>query len=119
MTEPATTATAHAIAGTGIVVAGIATGLPADLIFPSFVGALWALRTAEQGGPWARVLQVIVGTLLAAWSAVPVSMAAASVVPAAAQINTDLLRYPVAFAVGWGGLSIALDRVGRLMGGSK
>ena len=62
MTEPALTTTAgHALAGTGIMVAGIATGLPADLIFPSFVGALWALKTAEQGGPWARVLQVVAG----------------------------------------------------------
>ena len=29
------------------------------------------------------------------------------------------LRYPAAFAVGWGGLSILLVRVGRIMGGSK
>ena len=118
MTEPASTTAAAATAGS-IMVAGLATGLPADLIFPGFVGALWALRSMDEGGPWARVLQVIVGTLLAAWSAVPLSMAAASVVPQAAQINPELLRYPAAFAVGWGGLSILLERVGRIMGGSK
>ena len=44
------------------MVAGLATGLPADLIFPGFVGALWALRSMDEGGPWARVLQVIAGT---------------------------------------------------------
>ena len=101
------------------MVAGIATGLPADLIFPGFVGALWALRSMEEGQPWWRVLQVIVGTLVAAWSAVPVSLAAASVVPQTAQIQPDLLRYPAAFLVGWGGLSILLVRAGRIMGGSK
>lgn len=120
MTEPATTTTtAHALAGTGIVFAGIATGLPADLIFPSFVGALWALRSVDEGGNWSRVLQVVAGTLFAAWSAVPAALAAASVVPHAAQIDPALLRYPVAFAIGWGGLSIVLNRIGRLMGGTK
>lgn len=118
MTEPTTTTAAAAAAGS-IMVAGVATGLPADLIFPGFVGALWALRTAEQGGPWARVLQVLIGTLLASWTAVPVSLAAASIVPEAAAISPDLLRYPVAFALGWGGLSILLDRIGRLMGGTR
>lgn len=116
MTEPASTTSIAATAG-GIMIAGLATGLPADLIFPGFVGALWALRTAEQGGPIARMVQVVVGTLLAAWTAVPVSLAAASIAPAAAQINPELLRYPVAFAMGWGGLSIVLARVGKIMGG--
>lgn len=116
MTEPASTTTAAATAGS-IMIAGLATGLPADLIFPGFVGALWALRSAEQGGPWWRVLQVVAGTLLAAWTAVPVSLAAASIAPQTAQINPDLLRYPVAFAMGWGGLSIVLARVGKIMGG--
>lgn len=46
MTEPASTTSIAATAG-GIMIAGLATGLPADLIFPGFVGALWALRTAE------------------------------------------------------------------------
>lgn len=118
MTEPASTTTAAATAGS-IMIAGLATGLPADLIFPGFVGALWALRTAEPGGPWSRVMQVVVGTLLAAWTAVPVSLAAASVVPQAAQIAPELLRYPVAFALGWGGLSFLLDRVARIMGGTR
>ena len=62
MTEPASTTAAAATAGS-IMVAGLATGLPADLIFPGFVGALWALRSMDEGGPWARVLQVIAGTL--------------------------------------------------------
>lgn len=123
MTEPALTSTAgHALAGTGIMVAGIATGLPADLILPSFVGALWALKTAEQGGPWARVLQVVAGTLFAAWSAHPASLAAASIttasmLPDGARIDPALLRYPLAFAIGWGGLKFGLGRFERLIGG--
>lgn len=119
MTEPASTTTAVAAAAGSIMVAGIATGLPADLIFPGFVGALWALRTAEQGGPLARVLQVVIGTLLAAWSAVPVSLAAAAGAPEFARVDPLLLRYPVAFLLGWGGLSIVLARVGKIMGGSQ
>lgn len=124
MTEPATTTAAHALAGTGIMVAGITTGLPADLIFPSFVGALWALKTAEQAAPWARVLQVIAGTLLAAWSAAPASIAAASiaaatVVPDGTHIESSLLRYPIAFVIGWCGLKLGLGRIERIIGGTK
>lgn len=114
MTEP--TSTAIATAG-GIMVAGVATGLPADLIFPGFVGAVWALRDVAEGGHWARVAQVVVGTLLAAWAAAPLALFAASVVPGAASIPAEMLRYPLAFAVGWGGLSIGLRRIGRVMGG--
>lgn len=119
MTEPATTTAAHALAGTGIMVAGIATGLPADLIFPSFVGALWALKTAEQGGPWARVLQVVAGTLFAAWSAAPASLGAAGVIPQVAQIDPGMLRYPLAFAIGWGGLRLGLGQFERIFGGGS
>lgn len=119
MTDPATTATVHAIAGSGIMIAGLATGLPADLIFPSFIGALWALRTMENGGPWSRVLQVVAGTLLAAWSATPISLVAAEIVPSVAKVPHDLLRYPLAFVVGWGGLSLALTRAGKLLSGGQ
>lgn len=73
MPEPTSTTSAAAVAGGLITVAGIATGLPADLILPSFVGALWALRQAPEGGAWSRVLQVLAGTLLACWSATPLS----------------------------------------------
>lgn len=118
MTEPATTTSVAATAG-GIMIAGLATGLPAELIFPAFVGALWSLRSASEGSAIARVTQVLIGTLAAAWMAMPVTLAAASFVPEAASISADILRYPVAFALGWGGLSILLDRIGRLMGGPR
>ncbi|MDD2991888.1 MAG: hypothetical protein PHI64_23405 [Zoogloea sp.] len=68
MPEPTTTTGAAAVAGGLITVAGIATGLPSDLILPSFVGALWALR------------------------------------------------FPAAFLIGWGGLTLLLRRVERWMG---
>jgi len=116
VTEPASTTTAAAAAGS-IMIAGLATGLPAELIFPAFVGSLWALRTADQGGPWARAVQVLIGTLFAAWTAMPLALFAATLAPESAGVSPELLRYPVAFALGWGGLSILLDRIGRFMGG--
>lgn len=116
MPEPTTTTGAAAVAGGLITVAGIATGLPADLILPSFVGALWALRCAPEGGAWSRVLQVLAGTLLAAWTAAPLSLVAGKIAPQAADIPTDMLRYPVAFVIGWSGLTLLLRRVERWMG---
>lgn len=115
------TASTAASAGSSIMVAGLATGLPAELIFPAFVGALWALRSAGQGGHLARVAQVIIGTLFAAWTATPVTLVAASITasitPEVSGISVDHISYPVAFCLGWGGLNIVLDRIGRHMGG--
>lgn len=118
MPEPTSTTTAAAVAGGLITVAGIATGLPADLILPSFVGALWALRQAPEGGAWSRVLQVLTGTLLACWSATPLSLVAGQVMPEAASVPSQMLRYPLAFVMGWGGLSILLQKVSAAMGGN-
>lgn len=119
MSEPtavaaAATATAPATAGAGIVVAGIATGLPADLLLPCFVGALWSLRGAGEGGPWARVVQVFFGTLMAAWFAEPAAAMVAGAVSGVAAIDSSLMRFPMAFALGWGGLSIVLGGLARL-----
>lgn len=113
MTEPTSTGAA-AWAG-GIMVAGIATGLPADLIFPGFVGSLWALRVAGEGGAAWRVLQVIAGTLTAAWFAEPVSLVAGEVLPWIAKVPHEMRRYPLALLIGWGGLSIGLAWIGRYM----
>ena len=118
MSEP-TTLSAAATAGLLITVAGIPTGLPSDLVFPGFVGALWALRAIETGGVFARVGQVLAGTLLAAWSAHPVAQIAGGMLPASLSIATDSLRYPAAFCVGWGGLTIGLRWIGRLLGDQK
>lgn len=115
MSEP-TTLSAAATAGLLITVAGIPTGLPSDLVFPGFIGALWALRAIEAGGVLARIGRVLAGTLLAAWSAHPLAIIAAGVLPVSVSVAPETLRYPVAFAVGWGGLSIGLHWVGRLFG---
>lgn len=118
--DPTSTTSSAAVAGGLITVAGIATGLPADLILPGFVGALWALRTAPEGGAWGRVMQVLIGTLLAAWTAAPLSLLAGQIAPQAASIPAHMLRYPAAFLIGWGGLTLLLRRVERWMGeGSK
>lgn len=116
MTEPTATAAA---AGAGIMVAGLATGIPAELILPAFVGALASLRAMDEGGPWARVMQVFAGTLLAAWTAAPVTLLAGDILPIASRVPAEMLRYPVAFSLGWGGLRFVLPRVEKLMGGTK
>jgi len=119
MTEPATTAAGAHIVGSGILIAGVATGLPADLIFPAFVGALWSLRGMDEAGPWGCVLQVIAGTLLAAWMAAPVTLLAGDILPQVNKVPDEMLRYPIAFGLGWGGLSIAMKRITSLIGGAK
>jgi hypothetical protein len=116
MTEPATTS---AVVATTITIAGVATGIPGDLILPAFCGALWALRTLPEGGIVSRVSHVAAGTLFAAWSTPALSLMAASVVPAAAGIDPSVLRLPIAALVGWGGIRLLLPRVERLIGGQQ
>lgn len=119
MTEPTSAVTAAAVSGSVITIVGLSTGLPAEMIMPAFAGALWALLSVPEGRPVVRVGQVFVGTLLAAWSAHPLAAIAVGMLPAAVTLPPDALRYPVAFCIGWGGLSIGLKWVGRMFGGSQ
>lgn len=114
MTEPTST-TAAALGGSVITVAGIATGLPDDLILPAFCGALWALRGLDESGILARVSQVVAGTLIAAWSAPALSLMAS----ASLGVDPQFLRFPLAALIGWGGLRHLLPRVGQWMDGRK
>lgn len=114
MSEPTTT-TAAAIGGV-ITVAGVATGLPADMLLPAFVGSLWALRHADEGTMLWRTLQVVVGTLAAAWCA-PVLAGVASSTTGA---EVHVVKFPLALVLGWGGLRFLLPRAeGLLKGGGK
>lgn len=115
MSEP-TSITAAGLAG-GIMLAGVATGLQAELVLPAFVGAIWSLKAMQSGGVAWRVLQVVVGTLGATWSAPLAAQFAAQMVPDAMNVTPEMLRYPVALAVGWGGLRLLLPRLERLMQG--
>lgn len=111
MSEPTST-TAAAVGGV-ITVAGVATGLPADMLLPGFVGALWALRSVDEGHVGWRVVQVVVGTLGAAWCAPVLAAMAANTVGAEVQ----LVRFPLALVLGWGGLRYLLPRAQRLLEG--
>lgn len=113
MSEPSTTAAG--VAG-GIMLAGVATGLQADLVFPAFVGAIWSLKALEPGGGvvW-RVVQVVVGTLIGAW-ATPVAAQAVTGMLPAALAGMEALRYPLAWAIGWGGLRLGLPVLERRVG---
>lgn len=126
MAEPASTAlTGAAAAGSvisvvgGIIhVAGIATGIPPELILPAFVGSLVGLRKADPGGTAARVAQVCVSTLLATWGAAVVVAMAAGLLPVVfAQLDPVVSRYPAAFGLGWGGLRLVLPWIERHFGG--
>ncbi|TMW77979.1 hypothetical protein FG147_02475 [Thauera sp. UPWRP] len=114
MSEPTST-TAAALGGV-ITVAGVATGLPADMLLPGFVGALWAIRTADEGAVGWRVVQVVVGTLAAAWCAPVLAGMAANTMGA----ETHVVKFPLALVLGWGGLRFLLPRAeGLLKGGGQ
>lgn len=114
MATPDPSASAPAISAL-ISVAGIATGLPADLVMPGFAGALWALRQAPQGGLTWRVIQVLVGTLVGAWFTPAALYLASSIAPESAHIPHEVLRYPLAFVLGWRGLVIVLRWSGDVL----
>lgn len=112
MSEP-TSITAAGVAG-GIMLAGVATGLQAELVLPAFVGAIWSLKVLQSGGVAWRVLQVVVGTLIATWSAPLAAHLAVQAVPDAMGVTPDMLRFPMAWVVGWGGLRFVLPRLESL-----
>jgi len=113
MTEPTLT-TAAAVGGV-ITVAGVATGLPADMLLPAFVGSLWALRHADEGAIGWRVVQVVVGTLAAAWCA-PVLAGVASTTTGA---EVHVVKFPLALVLGWGGLRFLLPRAESILKGGE
>lgn len=108
MAEPTSSAVALGSAAT-VTLFGIATGLPADLIAPAFVGALWSLRMYQEVGVMSRVSQVAVGTLAGAWAAIPLSTVIGGFLPAAAGVAAPAVKYIVAFGAGFGGL-YAMER---------
>jgi len=103
----ATTITAT---GAALTVAGLATGLPPELIIPAFIGALWSIRAARQTSVISRLWQVTTGTLFGAWSAKSAVAFATGMWPAVSAAAD--LKYPAAFAVGFFGLKL-LDAWGR------
>lgn len=118
MPGPTTHAGAAAF-GSVITVAGVATGVPPDLILPSAAGAMYALLHTKEGRPWGRVVLVVVGTLFATWCAIPLTLVAADMVPLLGKIPGDVLRYPLAFLIGWGGLRALTLRGRDLLKGGK
>ena len=119
MAEPTTHATAAAAFGSAITVAGVATGIPPDLVLPSAAGAMYALLRTDEGRHWARVVQVIVGTLFATWCAIPLSLVVADMVPVLNKVPSDVLRYPLALVLGWGGLRALTLRGSDFFNGGK
>ena len=62
------------------------------------------VRSPGGGVVW-RVVQVVVGTLIGAW-ATPVAAQAVTGMLPAALAGMEALRYPLAWAIGWGGLRL-------------
>lgn len=102
-----------------ITIAGVATGLPNDLVFPSFAGALWALRRAEEDNLFWRIVQLLVGTLSAVWITPPALLIAGQIIPLLDHIPQEVLRYPLAMTVGWMGITGVLRWFGDRTGVSK
>ena len=103
-------------AATLITVAGIATGLPSDLIFPGFAGSLWAIKSAQETSIFWRIVQLVVGTLLAAWITHPFLFLVNQLIPVLNPVPPEVLKYPVAFLSGWWGLTRALGWFGERAG---
>lgn len=121
MSEPTSVIATAGVASVPIItIAGLNTGLPVDMILPSFVGAVWALVSVQEGRFVVRVTQVFFGTLLAAWSAQPIAGIAAGIavrmLPSGVSISSDALSWPVAFGIGYGGLSVGLRWIRRRLG---
>lgn len=114
-----TTPAAAAAFGSAITVAGVATGIPPDLVLPSAAGAMYAVLRTDEGRAWGRVVQVVVGTLFATWCALPLSIVAADVMPLLSKIPQDMLRYPLALVLGWGGLRALTLRGSVILKGGK
>lgn len=102
MTMAETTTTA--VASTAITMAGLATGLPPELILPAFSGALWSIRGARKGGVLGRVWQVATGTLFGAWASQSAAAFVTGIWPALQTASG--IKYPTAFAVGFMGLRL-------------
>jgi len=51
--------------------------------------------------------------------AAPVTLLAGDILPQVNKVPDEMLRYPIAFGLGWGGLSIAMKRITSLIGGAK
>ena len=114
-----TTPAAAAAFGSAITVAGVATGIPPDLVLPGAAGAMYAVLRTDEGRAWGRVVQVVVGTLFATWCALPLSIVAADVMPILGKVPQDMLRYPLALVLGWGGLRALTLRGGAILKGGK
>lgn len=117
MADP--TAPTIALAATGITVFGVATGLPPDLILPSFCGALWALRSCGQASMLTRISQVFAGTMFATWMTPVAALLVGKFLPEAAGVSPAALRFPVAVLLGWGGLSLVLPLIEKRFGGQQ
>lgn len=124
MPDPVTQTTMGAsnaipVSATIITIAGIATGLPNDLIFPGFAGSLWAIKSAQETSIFWRIVQLVIGTLLAAWVTHPFLYLVNQVFPVLSVVPPDILKYPVAMVAGWGGLTKLLKWLGEHSGASK
>lgn len=104
---------------TGLIVGGVATGLPAELLGPAFAGALAGViyRPGDlSGNPRSDAavilrmcIQVVLGTLISAWSSIPLAHVIGGFIPAAAGMAPDMAKWPIAICNGFGGL-YSLDR---------
>lgn len=111
MADPTILTTATASAAV-LTVAGVSTGIPLDLVVPAFLGALWSLRYHPPAGLAVRVCQVVTGALFAAWLTPVVAHSMGALIPGVTA-GPDLVRFPAAFAIGFGGLRVLAARTAR------
>lgn len=112
MADPTAVATAT-VSAAFLTIAGVSTGIPLDLLPPAFLGALWSLRAHPPASLWWRVAQVFGGALCGAWTA-PLAAHYLHVIAPGAEAVPQVARYPIAIALGFGGLRLLAAFTDRL-----
>lgn len=99
MPEPTTTAVSI-LAGAGVVLFGVSTGLHPVLLVAALAGGLWAQFYRFQTPALQRIASIALGTLISAWAAPPVAWGIVGAIGARYEGPLDLLAILVAIAGG-------------------
>ena len=96
-----------------ITIAGISTGIPPEVLWPALAGALASLIYWPQGSPVVSAAKVILSTLFSAWTVPVAAKLLESALPSASTIPMEVIKFPAAFGLGFGGLKLLAARVSR------
>ncbi len=110
MAEPTTSTALIAVSVAGITLFGIATGLQPPMLLAGFFGGMWALSYQPPSGLLGRGVSMIGSAMIAGYlapvAAAVTASAAARLLPWwPADITREAMQFPVAFCIGFLGIS--------------